>query len=76
MSREFLVTKFVCAACGQNLSLSYELPTTYSKHAEGQPTGAEMVEQRVAVEPCKPCAAPLLQIRSALAVLGKQGGAA
>ena len=76
MSREFLVTKFVCAACGQNLSLSYDLPTKQSNHAKGEPTGADMVEQRIAVVPCQSCAAPLQQVRDALAVLAKQGGAA
>jgi hypothetical protein len=74
MSREFLVTKFVCAVCGTNLNITYDMPTRASNYAHGEPTGANMVEQRVAVEPCKHCEAPLQQIRSALGVLAKQGG--
>jgi hypothetical protein len=76
MNREFLITKFVCAACGNNLSLTYDMPTKSSSHSHGEPTGAAMVEQRIAVKPCESCAAPLQQIRSALATLAKQGGEA
>jgi hypothetical protein len=76
MSREFLITKFVCAVCGANLNITYDMPTKASNHAAGEPTGASVVNQRIAIEPCKPCAAPLQQIRSALEVLIKQGGAA
>jgi len=74
MSRKFLLTKFVCSVCGNNLSVDYK--TGSSRHENGEPTGADMVEHSIAVEPCGPCAAPLQQIRSALAVLAKQGGAA
>jgi hypothetical protein len=73
MSREFLVTKFVCAVCGTNLSITHAKSSNY---AHGEPTGANMVEHIAAIEPCKPCAAPLQQIRSALEVLTKQGGVA
>jgi hypothetical protein len=73
MSREFLVTKFVCATCGNNLGLTYELPTKYSNYAEGEPTGAAMVEQRIAIAPCKPCAEPLVLIRKSLAHLVAHG---
>jgi hypothetical protein len=73
MTREFLVTKFVCAACGDNLSLTYDMPTKSSRHSPGEPTGAAMVEQRIAVNPCRTCAAPLGEIRSALATLARHG---
>ncbi len=49
--RKFLITKLVCSKCGGNLELSYAMPKA-DEYAEGQPTGAEMVEQKVTVEPC------------------------
>lgn len=64
--REFLVTKLVCSACGNNLQLTYDKPKGPSKWAEGEPTGAAMVEVRVAVEPCRTCLAPLDDVRRAL----------
>lgn len=69
MSREFLVMKMVCANCGSNLSLSYETPKKISNHAQGQPSGAYMVEKMVAVEPCRPCMEPLRRLQEALATL-------
>ena len=35
----------------------------------GEPTGAHMVEQKVAVEPCQKCMAPLEELRAAARVL-------
>lgn len=49
--RKFLLTKFVCSECGSNLELSYASPKA-NEYAEGQPTGAEMVDQKVTIEPC------------------------
>ena len=68
--RQFLVTKFACAKCGGNLSITYDKPKTSGGYEEGQPTGADMVEQIVVVEPCQPCMTPLHEIKRALAVLG------
>lgn len=68
MQREFLVTKMVCAKCGENLSLSYDTPKA-THYAEGEPTGAAMVQMKVAVEPCGHCMAPLTQFRAAARVL-------
>ena len=68
MSREFLVTKLVCAKCGGILTLGYPAPAV-APHAEGQPPGAAMVETRVAVEPCTACTRPLEDVRDALRVL-------
>lgn len=69
MEREFLVTKFVCAACGSNLRLSYDMPRSAGNHSSGEPTGASMVRQLVAVEPCDTCMAPLQKLKNALATL-------
>lgn len=69
MSREFLVTKLVCAKCGTNLSLSDETPQGAGRYSEGEPTGASMLRQVVAVEPCQPCMEPLRKLKDALATL-------
>lgn len=66
--REFLVTKLVCSKCGNNLQLSTDRPKT-TRCATGEPTGADMVELAVAVEPCPVCMGPLEQMRRAVAVL-------
>ena len=67
--REFLVTKFVCATCGSNLQLTYDAPKCAGQHANGEPSGAYMVQQLVAVEPCCKCMAPLEQMRTAAKTL-------
>lgn len=64
--REFLVTKLVCSKCGGNLQLTYDKPKGPSRYADGEPTGAAMVETRIAVEPCRTCMAPLDDVRRAL----------
>lgn len=69
MTRKFLVTKFVCAKCGCNLSLSYDAPTTNISYEDGEPTGADMVQQLIVVEPCVPCMAPLRRLQTALSIL-------
>lgn len=69
MTRKFLVTKFVCAKCGCNLSLSYDAPPSTSSYEDGEPTGFEMVQQLIAVEPCGPCLAPLRRLQTALSIL-------
>ena len=69
MTRQFLVTKMVCARCGTNLNLTYDVPVRAGEHASGEPTGADMVQQIVAVEPCFECERPMRNVRSALAVL-------
>lgn len=68
MSREFLITKMVCAKCGSNLSLTYDVPKGAGKYAQGEPTGADMVQQVVAVEPCAMCLEPLHRMRRALKI--------
>jgi hypothetical protein len=69
MSRQFLVTKLVCARCGTNLNLTYDVPKGAGQHAIGEPTGAYMVHQLVAVEPCQSCEKPLRDLQRALATL-------
>ena len=67
--REFLITKFVCAKCGDNLELTYDKPSGAVRHADGEPTGAAKVEQVVVVEPCRRCLEPLENVRRAIGVL-------
>jgi len=67
--REFLITKFVCAKCGTNLQLTYNTPKVGSFHSEGEPTGALMVENRIALEPCETCMKPLEEMKSVVQVL-------
>lgn len=68
MMREFLITKFVCSKCGSNLQLSYQKPAV-SQYADGEPTGAAMVEQLVTIEPCRCTTQPLEEMRRAAKVL-------
>lgn len=69
--REFLITKFVCSNCGSNLQLSTENPG-FSKYADGEPTGAAMVESLVVIVPCKCVTRQIDEIRNAAkALLGQ-----
>ena len=67
--REFLITKFVCAKCGSNLHLTYDVPKVVGQYADGEPTGADMVLHIVAIEPCEKCMKPLEELRAAAMVL-------
>lgn len=67
--REFLITKFVCSKCGSNLQMTYDVPKAAGRHAAGEPTGADMVQQIVAIEPCEKCMQPLEELRAAARVL-------
>lgn len=65
MKREYLITKFVCAKCGTNLQLSYDVPKGAGRYSNGEPTGAAMVEKLVAIEPCEVCMEPLEAMKKA-----------
>jgi hypothetical protein len=73
-SRYNLVTKFVCANCGKFLCLSYEAPDLgdYEQDSGTRDniTGADKVENRIAIEPCKTCYSkarePIEHLRAAL----------
>lgn len=67
--REFLITKLVCSKCGSNLQLTYNAPKGAGRYADGEPTGAAMVQQVVAVEPCECATRPLEEMRLAAKVL-------
>jgi hypothetical protein len=67
--REFLVTKFVCAKCGANLKLADDTPKNAGQYAGGEPTGATMVQQLMAIEPCECVTQQLDSIRRAAKVL-------
>jgi hypothetical protein len=69
MMREFLVTKFVCSKCGSNLHLTHDVPIGAGKYANGEPTGAAMVQQLIAVEPCAACMRPLEEMCDAARTL-------
>jgi hypothetical protein len=64
-----LVTKFVCANCGQQLRLSYEAPKTtkYNQFADSGITGACKVEQDVSIYPCDSCYGEAIRPIKALA---------
>jgi hypothetical protein len=70
--RQFLVTKFVCSRCGGNLRLTYDVPASCPKHAAGEPTGADMVQQAVAIEPCECVTSRLDEVLRAVKVLTGQ----
>lgn len=67
--REFLVTKFVCSKCGSNLQLDYNAPKPAGKYAEGEPTGALMVQILVTIEPCACISNQLDEARKAVKTL-------
>jgi len=69
MMREFLITKFVCSKCGNNLQLTHDAPKGAGRYAEGEPTGAAMVQQVVAIEPCECATRPIEEMRKAAKVL-------
>lgn len=76
-SRYNLVTKFICAKCGEQLTMSYSAPaakaTGYNRDAEDGITGALKVENRIAIHPCRKCysdaVAPMDAMRKALAAV-------
>lgn len=41
------------------------MPKVAIKYADGEPSGAAMVQMRVAVEPCKHCMGPMDEMRKA-----------
>lgn len=67
--RQFLITKFVCANCGSTLELTYDTPKGAGRYAEGEPTGADMVQRCVAISPCRQCFAPLAEMKAAVKTL-------
>ena len=69
MMREFLITKFVCSKCGSNLNLSYDEPKGAGRYADGEPTGAAMLQQVVAIDPCECIVQPFEEMRQAVNVL-------
>ena len=74
--REFLVTKIVCSKCGSNLQLTNDIHIGVGKYSHGEPTGADMVQQIIVVEPCECSAKPLKEIRKAVnTLLGLANGA-
>jgi hypothetical protein len=77
MTRQFLVTKFACSQCGNGLFLSYggEKPA-WRGHAPGQPTGAEMVEDTISIDPCETCTKPARDVADAIKALLRIGGPA
>lgn len=64
--REFLLTKFVCARCGNNLKLTYDIPKNAGTYSPGEPTGADMVASLIAIIPCHCEIKPLEQMRAAI----------
>jgi hypothetical protein len=73
--RQYLVTKFVCATCGNNLEISSKPFTGLARYAEGEPSGAYKHESVIQLEPCENCMRPLEDMRRAARTL-LEGGAA
>lgn len=78
MNREFLITKFACATCGNKLELATGAAPNgnWRSHSEGEPTGAAMVQQVVAVVPCRTCTEPAREVTRAVTMLMKHAGLA
>ena len=68
--RGVLITKFVCAECGEFLKMSYTVPEG-NRYIEEEPTGSAMVEHTFAVHPCQSCMAPYKKVKEALDVVLK-----
>lgn len=62
--RTHLVTKFVCSKCKSLLELSYG--KNHAPHSRGEPTGADMVENTISVDPRKTCLAPGRRLAEAM----------
>ena len=69
MTRQYLLTKLVCSRCGTNLNLTYDVPKSAGRYVSGEPTGSDMVQQLIAVEPCCECDKPMQELRRAIGVL-------
>ena len=69
LTRNSLVTMFVCAVCGELLQLTYDLPRKNTPMADDGITGGEKVESMIAIYPCKKCYQPIMDVRNALKVL-------
>lgn len=74
--RTHLVTKFICAKCGNSVKLSYEEPKVDSFDREvvnDRITGAAKVDQSVYLHPCQKCygeaTAPIEALRQVLGVI-------
>lgn len=79
--RKSLVTQFVCAACGDYLTLSYETPKKRDNALHGEDynmTGAAKVHTVVAVHHCERCYSkatePINALRRVLAEVSKPEG--
>lgn len=75
-SRTHLVTKFICANCGNSVRLSNEPPkvASYDKEVvDDGITGAAKVEQSLYLHPCQKCygeaTAPIEALRQVLGII-------
>ena len=73
--RKFLVTKFACAKCNTVLEIADSPMPKWTPHDEGQPSGVDMHENPILLEPCPKCMRPLDGMRQAMKTL-MEGGAA
>lgn len=68
LMRSHLVTTFHCHECGSVLKLSYKPKDDKVRsgyHDDGI-TGAAKVENKIWIEPCRPCREPLDRLKEAL----------
>lgn len=54
-ARVNLITRFKCAKCGTQLSLSYDDPKKFADYTTDGITGANKLESNIFIEPCSVC---------------------
>ena len=74
MNRQFLVTKFACSKCGNVLSLSYKEANPLSTYVAGEPTGIDMVQDIISIDPCETCTKPSRDAADAIKTLLRVSG--
>ena len=67
--RNLLVSKFVCAECGELLDIYSGPLKTSPPYASGEPTGASMKVNAIALHPCAKCLRPVQEVVRAVTTL-------
>lgn len=62
--RTHIVTKLVCAGCGETLELTGK--PILGKYSEGEPTGADQLSNDIGVNPCYTCTDPARKAAEAM----------
>lgn len=68
--RVSLVTRFICAKCGNQLRLSYTNPEkVILDKLSREPQGAYAREEIITIHPCENCEKPIRDFKKALATI-------